>query len=114
MPPPSGNAGEAKVKSWLTVLGRVPATTLCSNCVTIATPFFFLAWPENGNKKTPTLTGARGKMVFAVPPWFIDASRRQHQRASWEKRAVFAYNITASNGANRHSLLTDTAFNLQL
>jgi len=53
-------------------------------------------------------------MVFAVPPWFIDASRRQPQRVSWEKRAVSSYNTPASNGANRHSLLTDKAFNLQL
>ena len=53
-------------------------------------------------------------MVFAVPPWFIDASRRQPQGVSWEKTALFPYNTPASNGANRHSLLTDKAFNLQL
>src|SRR5258707_8561415 len=114
MCPPRSNDSDTKLKTCLNFWGRVPATTVCSNCVTIATPFFFLAWPENRNKKPPTLTGARGKMVFAVPPWFIDASRRQPQRVSWEKRAVSSYNTPASNGADRRSLLTDKAFNLQL
>src|SRR6266702_699861 len=99
--PPRCKGNESKVYLSTLYTPSNSMLSLCHRCT---------SFPENGNKKTLTLAGARGKQSSRYHPGLL-TPRGINLNECCENRLS---NTPACNGTNRLDLLPQWRFNLQL